>query len=103
MVVALHGYKAGEGFTSADFVPSPAEHQPPMQPPMQPPTSPGATPGLKPGLQPTPPSGAMHDFIPSPRVAPLLTPLLTPLLASLLPPWSPLERDELGWRGRLAR
>ena len=91
MVVALHGYRAGEGFTSADFVPSPAELQPP-------PTAAGATPGLK-----RPPAfDAMHDFIPSPREAPLLTPLLTPLLASLLPPWSPLERGEGGWRGRLA-
>ena len=94
--MALRGYKAGEGVTSADFVPSPAELPPP-------PTAAGAKPGLKPGLKRPPAFDAMHDFIPSPREAPLLTPLLTPLLASLLPPWSPLERVEGGsWRGRLA-
>ena len=89
MVVALPGYKAGEGLTSADFIPSPTELQPP-------PTAPGA----KPGLKPSPAFDAMHDFIPSPREAPLPPPLLASIL---LPPWSPLERDEVRWRGKLAR
>ena len=87
VVVALQGYKAGVGFTPADFIPSPGE--PPL---LSPPTSFG--------LKPTP----AFDFIPSPREPPLLLPLLSPLEPPLL---SLLERlgDErgIGWRDGMRR
>ena len=66
--MALHGYKAGVGFTPADFIPSPSELQ-------SPPTSFG--------LKPTP----AFDFVPSPRELPL------PLLSSL-----ERDERGIGWR-----
>ena len=55
VVVALQGYKAGVGFTPADFIPSPRE-----LPTVSPPTSYGVKP-ITPAF----------DFIPSPRELPL--------------------------------
>ena len=75
VVVALQGYKAGVGFTPADFIPSPGE--PPL---LSPPTSFG--------LKPTP----AFDFIPSPR-----EPLLLLLLGRLG------DERGIGWRDGMRR
>ena len=77
MVVALQGYKAGVGFTPADFIPSPGE--PPL---LSPPTSLG--------VKPTP----AFDFVPSPREPPLLSPLELERLGD--------ERG-IGWRDGMRR